>query len=378
MGWWKRLRQRCRKVLHLPVREAENMDILTTITELSHAFGTPEYVKAGGGNTSCKTADTLWVKPSGTTLAGLKRETFVAMDRAALSRLYAAATPADSAAREELVKNMMAEAVKPETPGRASVEAPLHDSIAARYVVHTHPAAVNGLTCAVGGRAAAARLFPDALWVPYVDPGYTLCMVVRKAVQRYAAEHGAEPSLLFLENHGVFVSGDTEDDIKAIYARVMGTLKQAYASLDVSEEVRVGVAPSGEQVARWRQILSEGLGADASGVAASGLFEVGHGPISPDHIVYAKSYPFEGVLTADNLRAFKEARGYAPRMVVTDQAVLCVGASEKAARLALELALDGAKVQGLAKAFGGVQYLGDVARGFIENWEVESYRAKQA
>jgi rhamnose utilization protein RhaD (predicted bifunctional aldolase and dehydrogenase) len=354
------------------------MDILATITELSHAFGTPEYVKAGGGNTSCKTADTLWVKPSGTTLAGLKPETFVAMDRAVLSRLYAAEAPQAPAAREELVKEMMAAAVMPETPGRASVEAPLHDSIAARYVVHTHPAAVNGLTCAVGGRAAAARLFPDALWVPYIDPGYTLCMAVRQAVQLYKAERGVEPSLLFLENHGVFVSGDTEADIRATYARVMGSLTRAYAELGVPSEARVGAAPAGARVAVWRQVLSEGLGSDAAAVAVSGRFEVANGPLSPDHIVYAKSYAFDGVLTVDNLRAFKAVRGYSPRMVVTEDAVLCVGASEKTARLALELALDGALVKQLSRAFGGLQYLSDVARGFIENWEVESYRAKQA
>jgi len=353
------------------------MGILETITELSHAFGTAEYVKAGGGNTSCKDADTLWVKPSGTTLAGLQPGTFVAMDRALLSRLYAAETPAEPAARETLVKDMMAAAVKPETPGRASVEAPLHDSLSARFVVHTHPSAVNGLTCAVGGRAAAARLFPDALWVPYIDPGYTLCMAVRKAIRAYQGERGAEPGLIFLENHGVFVAADTEAAIRATYARVMDALKKAYAAAGVSPAVRVGEAPSESQLAGWRRTLAEGLGADAAAVAASGRFDAGCGPISPDHIVYAKSYPFEGVLTADNLRAVKSARGYAPRVVVTENAVLGVGANEKAARLALELALDGAQVKQLARAFGGIQYLSDQSRSFIENWEVESYRSKQ-
>ena len=353
------------------------MGILETITELSHEFGTAEYVRAGGGNTSCKTDDTLWVKPSGTTLAGLKPETFVAMDRSLLSRLYDAETPAGPADREELVKNMMAAAVKPETPGRASVEAPLHDSISARYVVHTHPAAVNGLTCAVGGRAAAARLFPDALWVPYVDPGYTLCMAVRKAIHVYQAERGVEPSLLFLENHGVFVSGDTAEAIRATYARVMTALRKAYAAAGVTADVRVGALPPENQVEGWRRILASALGADAAAVAVSGLFETGSGPISPDHIVYAKSYPFDGVLTADNLCAFKEVRGYAPRVVVAGEAVMGVGSNEKNARLALELAMDGAAVNQLSRAFGGIQYLSDRSRGFIENWEVESYRSKQ-
>jgi rhamnose utilization protein RhaD (predicted bifunctional aldolase and dehydrogenase) len=263
------------------------MNILETITSLSHEFGTPEYVKAGGGNTSCKTADTLWVKPSGTTLAKLAPETFVAMDRAALAKLYEAAPPAEPAAREELVKNMMAAAVKPETPGRASVEAPLHDSLAARFVVHTHPASVNGLTCAVGGRAAAARLFPDALWVPYTDPGYTLCMAVRKAVLACKAEHGGEPALIFLENHGVFVAGDTEEAVRAAYARVTDALARAYAAAGIDGAVAVGDVPPEAQVAGWRRALAEGLGADGAAVAVSGRFDVGGGPISPDHIVYA-------------------------------------------------------------------------------------------
>ena len=42
--------------------------------------------------------------------------------------------------------------------------------------------------------------------------------------------------------------------------------------------------------------------------------------------------------------------------------------------VALELALDGAQVMQLAAAFGGIDYMTDRAREFIENWEVESYR----
>ena len=54
-----------------------------------------------------------------------------------------------------------------------------------------------------------------------------------------------------------------------------------------------------------------------------------------------------------------------------------IGPSAKQANLALELALDGALVQQLAAAFGGVQFMGDAARDFIENWEVENYRQGQ-
>ena len=165
------------------------MDDLNTIVALSREFGSVDYVRGGGGNTSVKNDTTLWVKPSGTTLAGLAAETFVQMDRAGINRLYEVETPAESSAREELVKKMMAAAVENDA-GRPSVEAPLHNVFEAKYVVHTHPALVNGLTCAKSGDVVCARLFPDALWVEYIDPGYTLCMEVRRRIAQYKVVFG--------------------------------------------------------------------------------------------------------------------------------------------------------------------------------------------
>ena len=56
----------------------------------------------------------------------------------------------------------MAEAVENKA-GRPSVEAPLHNILDTRFVVHTHPPLVNGLTSAKDGESVAKRLFPDAL-----------------------------------------------------------------------------------------------------------------------------------------------------------------------------------------------------------------------
>ena len=130
------------------------MEDLQTIVELSHEFGTPEYVKGGGGNTSFKNEEILWVKPSGTTLAGLSEETFVTLDRAKVNELYDVETPTEPHAREELVKNFMGEAVRNDA-GRPSVEAPLHNILETKFVVHTHALLVNGMTCAKDGEAVS-------------------------------------------------------------------------------------------------------------------------------------------------------------------------------------------------------------------------------
>lgn len=349
------------------------MNELKTIVELSHEFGGGDYVKGGGGNTSVKNETTLWVKPSGTTLGGLTEETFVAMNRAKINELYAVETPTDAAAREELVKNLMAAAVD-NNAGRPSVEAPLHNVFEAKLVVHTHPALVNGLTCAKEGKAACERLFPDALWVEYIDPGYTLCMEVRERIEGYKAEYGQEPALLVLQNHGIFIAADTADEIRALYARVMDALKTEYSKAGIPQTLEISdtpVAPETEE-----QIKSV-FGAGAAFVASSGMFPVAPGPISPDHLVYSKAFPFTAELTAEAAAAYKEERGYAPKVVVSGDRVYGIGNSRKNADLALELAQDGALVMQLAEAFGGINYMTDAQREFIENWEVESYRSKQ-
>jgi rhamnose utilization protein RhaD (predicted bifunctional aldolase and dehydrogenase) len=353
------------------------MDILSAITGLSHEFGTPGYVKGGGGNTSAKTADTLWVKPSGTTLAGLSPGSFVAMDRRKLAELYRLAVPAGSQAREALVKSAMDAAVKPGQTAHPSVESPLHDALPGTFVVHTHPALVNGMACAKRGRETCLRLFPDALWVPYADPGFTLCQAVREHVRDYTGRRGRAPALLVLENHGVFVTADAAEEIRSVYRDVMERLGREYGRAGVPTALEVAKTAAPDAVESARQALRDLLGKDAAGIAYGGIFPVPPKPVSPDHIVYAKSFPYEGALTREGLDAFRQRRGYTPMVFATPAGVFAAATSQKKADLALELAMDGALVRQLAEAFGGVQYMTDAAREFIEHWELEVYRQKQ-
>ena len=350
--------------------EMNEMDV---IVELSHELGGPAYVKGGGGNTSVKNESTLWVKPSGTTLSGLTPERFVAMNRAKIDDLYAVPTPKDAGAREETVKNLMAAAVENDA-GRPSVEAPLHNVFEATYVVHTHPMLVNGLTCAVDGEAACERLFPDALWVEYIDPGYTLCMVVRERIQRYKAEHEHQPALVVLQNHGIFVAADTAEEIRALYSRVMDAVREEYLAAGIELDLAIADTPVAPET---EAAIQSTFGADAAFLASSGLFPVAPGPITPDHLVYARAYPYSGSLGAKGADAYRAEHGFAPKIVIAGDRVYGIGSSQKNADLALELAQDGAFVMQLSVAYGGINYMTAGQREFIENWEVEAYRQAQ-
>lgn len=349
-------------------------EILNTIIGLSHEFGTAEYVKGGGGNTSVKDKQTLWVKPSGTTLGGLTPESMVAMNRKKIDLLYSADMPEDTNAREARVKGLMAAAVENDA-GRPSVEAPLHNVFDARYVVHTHPALVNGLTCAQGGEDACREMFPDALWVEYIDPGYTLCMEVRNRIETYKSQNGHEPHLLFLQNHGIFIAADDADGIRKLYSEVMGALGDHYRNAEISTKLDAEDVDLSQETS---DLIAQILGDDGACVAAAAGFNPPAGPISPDHLVYARAFPYRGELTRDGIDAYLEKHGYSPKVLELEDVVCGVGPKQRGADLALEFAADGALVAQLAEAFGGIHYMSDEQRRFIENWEVESYRARQS
>lgn len=355
----------------------ENSIGLDELVALSREFGGANWVLGGGGNTSWKTKDTLWVKASGTTLAAAAPSSFVPLSRAAVEALFDSSTPPDADAREALVKEHMAGAVLPGYGGRPSVEAPLHHSIEAPFVVHTHPAGVNGLTCSRDGEEVCRRLFPDALWAPYTDPGYTLCRRLRDLIDAWRSDHGAPPHTLFLQNHGLFVAGATPTEVRERHARIDEALRKAYAAKSVSLALPDAPAPSAADQECVREAFREAAGCASPFVCAAGPCAVARGPLTPDHIVYAGSHALHAprpLPTADDFRSFRAMNGLWPRVVSSERGVFGVDASPAASRLALTLALNGALVVRLSAAFGGVRFMSEEARGFIEHWEVESYR----
>jgi rhamnose utilization protein RhaD (predicted bifunctional aldolase and dehydrogenase) len=201
---------------------------LAALAAMSNKYGADaDYVLAGGGNTSYKSADRLWVKGSGTALATIKLEDFVVLEREKLAKMWSAAYPEEEAAREAAVlADMMAARVEGENR-RPSVETLLHDLFPQPYILHVHPAIVNGLTCSMEGEKAMKRLFPAAVWVDACKPGYILALLCKEKMDAYKAETGKDCKLLFLQNHGIFFAGDTAEETGALAEKTMEILKAA-------------------------------------------------------------------------------------------------------------------------------------------------------
>lgn len=362
---------------------------------ISRKFGQDSrFVIAGGGNTSYKDENRLWVKASGHALATITEDGFAVLDRTLLNEMGEKAYNEDTAIREEQVKNDLAVACVTKDR-RPSVETSLHNCMGFAFVVHLHPTLVNGLMCSANAEAACGEIFPEALYIEYTDPGYTLFKKVYDRINAYKAANGKEPQVIFLQNHGIFVGGDTTAEIEGIYSEILGKLEAKVAALpEGGSEVSPTVT---DVIPAIRQMLSRsGRGLKTLKVTKNALVdyfldgsrEKIAAPFTPDIIVYCKSaYIFidaesdEEILkqAEEKIEAFVAEKGYTPKvLLIKGIGLVAVGDNFKNAQIITDVFTDAMKVAFYAQSFGGEHPMEKAWIDFIDNWEVENYRRKVA
>jgi len=387
---------------------------LEEIAALSRHYGQdPSWVLAGGGNTSLKTPDTLYIKPSGTALASMRPQDFVALDRSRVRAALSAVYPEDPFPREAAIAAaLLAARREPERGQRPSVESTLHELLDRAIVVHLHPTKVTALVCAADGESLAREVFGgDAVWVPYVDPGYVLSRHVAERLAARPCRPGA-PIVLLLQNHGIFVAADTAEAIRAVYASAETRLDALFNARKAWDRFPDGGPATPETPAReWLLALAPTLrGALAEGGAPGPIVRpAAHpairallnsprgeslalaGPLTPDQIVYCKSMPLwltprtgeTPTALADRLAAaaadYRRAHGYPPRVVlIPGIGAWTVGSSPAEATTVDQVYGESSRALALAEGLGGTRFLSERDRRFIESWEVEQYRRKVA
>lgn len=354
---------------------------LKALAAMSNKYGSnAEYVLAGGGNTSYKSDKNLWVKGSGTSLATIRGEDFVVLEREKLDLMWTKQYPEEEKAREAAVlADMMAARVEGENR-RPSVETLLHNLFPQKYILHVHPAVVNGITCSVEGEAAMARLFPDAVWVDACKPGYILALECKTMMDAYKAKHGRDVDLLFLQNHGIFFAGDTAEETGALAERVMAVLGGAVKRHPNLENADVDTAKAAAVAQKLAALYGEGAHVKHLCCQEILSYDPATKSLSPDHIVYAKAKQLavcDKCDLAEAFAAFEAENGYKPKIVFhKGLGMFACGMSENEANTAGIVMLDAIKVVAYAESFGGVQPMPEFLIDFIVNWEVESYRSK--
>ncbi len=374
---------------------------LKEIVEVSRRYGSDgRYVLAGGGNTSFKDEDSLYIKASGTTLAGLTEDGLVKMNRSRLAAIWDRQYSADPDERErEALADLMAARAEGETK-RPSVETLLHDLLDKSHVVHLHPSLVNGLTCGGKGQEIAKELFGESmLWIPVVNPGYVLAKHIRDAIGQIVSSGGDSPKILLLENHGIFVAADSVEEIVRIYDEVMSSLAARVTREPSTDSFRPAARElSAGAAANIEEVVGKQLGVDSvavQGVAGPEVIRVTSSADSfapfrsfgytPDHLVYCKAEPVW--IPADSesdvgylqeaVSRFREQYKAVPRVfAVEGKGAIAAADSPSVAESAAALFEDLLSVVGYAESFGGPKLMPKDKIEFILNWEVESYRAK--
>ena len=392
-----------------PQPRSSTKGLLDDLVALARRFGEdPEFTRGGGGNISVKEDGILYIKASGTSLAALTPQSVIALDVGPLMDLLDG-PPARPVAggTDEVMQVALGARVGALDDRRPSVECLFHALLQERFVLHTHPTTVNALTCAKRGAEIAERILGSSvLWIPYTDPGLPLARVIRDARRSYEQRTGTPaPRMMLLQNHGLIVTGDSTAEIEEISGRLVAVIQAhleaapAISWGDVerfeADDARAALHAVGPAL---RALLATGdrlkvLEFDDSPLAVSMAssplgreFALG-GPLTPDQIVYAGSFPLlveapagsspnhlvEAVTSALAARAATDSA--APIIVlVRGLGLFAAGDSHAQADTARQVYLDAVGVSVEAHRMGGVRPLADAEREFIDRWEAEAYR----
>jgi rhamnose utilization protein RhaD (predicted bifunctional aldolase and dehydrogenase) len=333
---------------------------LKTLIQLSARIGRDlNLVQAGGGNTSIKDGETLWIKASGKWLVNAEHDDmFVPVPFSDIRRNLSTGNehfPEYSTSAGTLL--------------RPSVETTMHAVLPHRIVIHVHSVAAISWAAQASGEDSLKQRLAGLRWswIPYIHPGVPLALRIQQ-------ELTMRPDVLVLGNHGLVVAAEDCDSAQALLQDVETRLGSSprpapEPSLDALRELATGSdwAPAEDSEAH-------ALAADPrSASIASG------GTMYPDHCVYLgpaapHARPDESIPSA--LARYKALYDYEPAfLLVEGKGVLT---SPRLSRAGRELLICLKRVVERIPGSAPVHYLEDWQVAKLMNWDAEKYRIAMA
>jgi NAD(P)-dependent dehydrogenase (short-subunit alcohol dehydrogenase family)/rhamnose utilization protein RhaD (predicted bifunctional aldolase and dehydrogenase) len=366
------------------------------LIEVSQFYGKKkDFVIAGGGNTSFKDENNIYIKASGSSLATIEESGFAQLDRKMLHLISEKTYSDDAMERENQIKiDLLNSRVHPEKGQRPSVETSLHDLMAFRFVVHTHSTKVNGLMCSQDAEKRTSILFgDDVVFVPYVDPGYILFKEVQSRVNAYRDRTRVEPQIILLQNHGIFVAADSIGEIYKLYNKIIDKLDAAIG--EIAEQVNLPIDPAAAKIIPAIRMMLSGNGLKTLKVVSNSYYEKFlsseteyqkiASPFIPDGIVYCNSSFLYAEYTGDadvllkdlsaKIEEYIKTQPKTPKIIFI-KGLGCILASDNALGVSTleDVMNDTCLISLYTEKFGGQSPMTPVQVQFIDTWEVEQYR----
>ncbi len=334
-------------------------ELLKNLEKISSSVGTKiDYTQGGGGNTSVKLDDRqMAVKASGFKLKQITpTDGYVVVDYKNIAQYH---KTVDTSRDVDLEKESSAfvsqnildiEGLKKLRP---SVEAGFH-SILKKYVVHTHPVYANIVCCSNGGEALARKILAgkpyEMIWIPYINPGFSLTLKMHEEIEKCKKGTGVFPSVVFMENHGLVTTSDDADEALALHYDVNNTIKE-YLGIDDFPALKLD--REGDKFVSKTPFVEEFL--KTHPITVFDEFA-----LYPDQLVYLNSNLKDGKIKYEGGK-------------------LCYDVSASEAEtveetlLAYIFVIDAIEKKGL-----GIHTMGQAGIDFINNWESEKYRKSLA
>lgn len=330
----------------------------------------PSLVLYGGGNTSFKQDDVLFVKASGSDLAHVDESSFCVLRLSATHGLL----ERDGLTNSEMM-DLLASCVVRHAEQRPSIETLMHATLPYPYVEHTHADSVLAVINTENGERIAATVYGAlAPLVPYRHSGVELAKACLQTLQQKATRQTIG---LLLQFHGVVAFGDTA---RASYDNMirLATLAEDYLKAHAAWNIPVddfAHAPDRPLPAAFQRdatrIARFPLAARRIGEPLAYAFArradlpvlSQRGPSTPQHAVYTKRVPQLGwdveAYAARYTEYLARALGRealaridpAPRIVIDPAAgVFALGVDDAAARVAADFYLHDIEVMLRASA----------------------------
>ncbi len=356
------------------------------LVELAHFLGSrKDILLASNGTLSYKNDRFMWINAKSIALEALNENQFVILEREKLKRMVFVDYSQDPIDRERAVQiDLLKARSHPELMLQPSTETIIHEVIRYDCIAHVHPAVVNGLLSGLNAKQLITEMFgEEALFIPFVNPGYSLAKIIHKEVKEYEKAYQRQPEIIFVQNQGVIVSGDDAGKVKQILERVMAIVTSWAGDFDQKEDklfpgdlktfmpaLRMIFSDDHVKIVKSRyNSLIEKYCKDKEAFA-----DVVN-PLTIQQVLCASPMPFfiekkdqEVMIGEIKKKAGDYQKKYAGENVIIgiqDYGIVAVGNSAREASLALDVFEESMVISELAARAGGVKPIDDFAIDFI-------------
>ena len=309
-----------------------------------------DLVQAGGGNSSVKIGNWMFIKASGVNMTSIDtRNGYVIINNQNLL--------------DDIDNDCVKDVTKYNLIGtkRASIETFMH-AILKKYTLHLHPIQVIRILITMEAKNIIKELFPQSLIIDYLTPGIQICNAIKRVYNN--------EKLIFLINHGIIITSDQPEDIYEI-------LKEVIDKFEIKQEINYDKYKYTNEISKY---INTNFDVDNVSYLCENRnimdYLINKTQLLKEKITFPDALIYCGIKvlflkTLDEIKEFREKYDELPKIIVINNSIYINAISLNKCKEIEEVLLSNLII--LDSNFEKV-YLPDDEICFLNNWDAEKYR----